>query len=39
MLTRTELDGVVPITIGRRHIVGVERETLLLKIDIEASVN
>jgi len=30
------LDGVVPITIGRRHIVGVEREALLLKIDIEA---
>jgi hypothetical protein len=30
------LDGVTPITIGRRYVVGVEREAAFLGIDVEA---
>jgi hypothetical protein len=30
------LDGVLPITIGRRHVVGVDREAAFLNIDVEA---
>ena len=30
------LDGVTPIKIGRRHVVGVDREAALLNTDVEA---
>lgn len=33
-----ELDGVIPVVVGQRHVVGIEREARILNVDIETYV-